>query len=196
MGHKPMIIQPGHAGIGTAGKGETLRITDVEGGQVGDLVVLSAASPEEHFNCLYTSMTLGRWKWKEGSTLVTNHMNPIMSITSDPTGVHFTGGGFCSSDVRRALSPEDNEMGCRDCLEEALESTGIDRRYLHMVSCFNVFMNVDYSPDGAWPTNPPVTTAGDYIEFQAEMDLTWSLSVCIWPFVNSGRPSPLRVDVG
>jgi hypothetical protein len=86
-------------------------------------------------------MANGRWRWHEGGAIFTNHMNRMWLITDDKTGVHFTGGGFCSNDVRKLfLDPNDTKKGCRDCLED-------------------------------------------------------TFSVCTWPYVNSGDPSPLRIEI-
>lgn len=188
-------VQPGTCGSGVIKKGQFLRITDIEGGQVGDFVALKLGDPTEYLDCLYTNMANGRWKWNEGATIFTNHFNRMWVINDDKTGVHFTGGGFCSNDARRLfLDPNDTRHGCRDCLEAALVENGIESYFLQSTSCFNIFMNVEYQEDGSWPAKPPVTKAGDYIELRAEMDIFWALSACIWPSAISGTPTPLRVE--
>lgn len=190
-----MTVEPGTCKSGTVKRGQFLRITDLKGGQVGDFVALKSGDSTEYLDCLYTNMANGRWRWNEGATIFTNHFNRMWLIVDDKTGVHFTGGGFCSNDARRLfLDPEDSTPGCRDCLEATLAQNGIDPRFLQSTSCFNVFMNVDYRPDGYWPALPPVTKPGDYIELRAEMDIFWALSCCIWPSANSGPPSPLQVE--
>jgi len=80
-------------------------------------------------------------------------------------------------------------------LEDAFADHGIPAHYLQSVSCFNVFMNVDYAPDGRWQIREPVTKAGDYIDLRAEMDLMWAVSVCAWPeVVNGTKPTSLRFE--
>ena len=158
-------------------------------------VALKQNDPTEYLDCLYTNMANGRWRWNEGATIFTNHMDRMWVIIDDKTGIHFTGGGFCSNDARKLfLDPNDTTKGCRDCLEAALLENGIEPHFLQSTSCFNIFMNIKYNEDGTWPAQPPVTKAGDYIELRAEMDIFWALSVCIWPAVNSGDPSPLRIE--
>jgi len=189
------IIQAGTCISGTLQKGQRFRIVDVEGGQVGDFVAQKYGDPTEYLDCAYTNWANIGWRWKEGATIFTNHMNRMWVITEDKTGVHFTGGGFCSNDARRLfIDPEDNTKGCRDCLEEVLAKDDIDPHLLQSTSCFNVFMNVEYLPDGSWLGKPPITQAGDYIELRAEMDIYWALSACLLPSANSGDPSPLRVE--
>ena len=179
---------------GTLKKGQTLRIVDVEGKQVADFVSIKPGDPTEYLDCVYTNWLLSRWKWREGDTIFTNHMNPMWTITDDKLGNHYTGGGFCSRDARIRFV-NDHQKGCRDVLEDAFADHGIEPHYLQSVSCFNVFMTVDYSLDGAWVIKEPLTKAGDYIDLRAEMDLLWAVSVCFWPaVVNGATPTPLRFE--
>ena len=192
-----VTVQPGTAVVGEILGGERLRIVDVEGGQIGDFIALNRDDPAEHLDCTYTNWLNNGWRWNQGATIFTNHVNRMWVITDDPTGVHFTGGGFCSNDARRLLvDPRDATKGCRDCLEDALTEHHIPKHFLHAASCFNIFMNIEYLPDGSWDAKPPVTRSGDYIELRAEMDMVWALSVCVIPSViNKSDPTPLRVEI-
>lgn len=191
-----VTIQPGTAATGEIARGQRLRVVDVEGGQIGDFVALTLDDPTEHLDCTYTNWANLGWRWKQGATIFTNHMNRMWVISDDPTGVHFTGGGFCSNDARKLfIDPGDETKGCRDCLEDAFDERNIERHWLRATSCFNVFMNIEYLPDGSWNSRPPVSKAGDYIELRAEMDILWALSVCVIPFeINKRNPTALRVD--
>ena len=191
-----VVVPPGTCQSGTIRDGQYLRIVDVEGGQVGDFVAIKLDDPTEYLDCTYTNWANLGWRWKPGATIFTNHMKRMWVIREDRTRIHFTGGGFCSNDARRLFfDPKDETKGCRDCLEETFAENGIPPHHLQSTSCFNVFMNVEYSPDGSWLTRPPVTKAGDYIELKAKMDIFWALSTCIFAPVNSGKPSPLRVEI-
>ena len=154
-------VQPGTYGVNTIKKGQTLRIVDIEGGQVADFISMKLNDPTEYLDCAYTNMVNNRWRWLEGSRIYSNHLNPLWTITDDKTGIHFTGGGFCSNDARRVfLNPNDETKGCRDCLEDALSEHEIEPHFLQSVSCFNVFMNLEYLSDGSWQTQKPVTVNG------------------------------------
>jgi uncharacterized protein YcgI (DUF1989 family) len=72
---KNSIVHPGNCLSGSIKKGQSLRVTDVEGGQVADFVSLKLNDHTEYLDCLYTNMANGRWRWHEGSTIFTNHMN-------------------------------------------------------------------------------------------------------------------------
>jgi uncharacterized protein len=188
-------IEPHNHTSGEVSEGQTLRIVDVAGQQVADFVAIKLGDPTEYLDCVYTNWLLERWKWGEGDTVYTNHMNPLWTITEDTCGTHYSGGGFCSRDAREHYGI-DSERGCRDTIEDALAEHGIEPHYLQSVSCFNVFMNVDYSPDGTWVIKEPLTEPGDHIDFRAEMDLLWAVSVCAWPeTVNGEQSTPLRFEL-
>ncbi len=194
------VHQPGTYATGRLKKGQTLRIVDIEGEQVCDFIALTANDPTEYLNCVYTNFVLNRWKWRKGDTIYTQHMNPMWTIVDDTVGVHYTGGSFCSRDLRLKFESNDSR-GCRETLEEALASHGISRLHLQDVSCFNIFMNVDYNTDGSWTIMRPRTKAGDHIDLRAEMDVLWAASVCSeFPAtekeyaVNGDRPTPLRFE--
>jgi uncharacterized protein YcgI (DUF1989 family) len=63
--------------------GETLRIIDVEGKQVVDLVALSAIDKGEKLSCVFSNMLNGTWKLTKGHKLYSNLTRPIFSITED-----------------------------------------------------------------------------------------------------------------
>ena len=188
-------IQAHTGGTGIVKKGQTLRIIDVEGKQVADFVAIRLDDPTEYLDCVYTSWSNGRFKWREGDVITTNLMNPMWTIVDDKTANHYTGGGFCSRAARQ-LYVNDDERGCRDVIQDEFREHGLDPNLLQSVSCFNIFMTVDYTAKGEWKIGPPITRPGDYIELRAEMDITWVVSVCAWPeVVNGSKPTPLRFEI-
>ena len=187
-------IEAHSGGSGVVKKAQTLRVIDVEGQQVADFVSIKLGAPTEYLDCVYTSWSAGRYKWREGDVINTNLMNPMWTITDDKTINHYTGGGFCSRAARR-LYLNDDERGCRDVIQDEFRMQGIDPNLLQSVSCFNIFMTVDYTTDGEWIIREPATKAGDYIELRAEMDVMWMVSVCAWPeVVNGSKLTPLRFE--
>ncbi|MGH7905084.1 MAG: DUF1989 domain-containing protein, partial [Candidatus Binataceae bacterium] len=176
-------------------KGQVLRIIDVEGEQVADFVSLKLDQPAEYLDCVYTNWMLGRYRWHKGDVIYTNHMNPMWTIIEDTVDDHYTGGGFCSRDARVKFGVDD-QKGCRDTIQDAFAANGIDPNLLQSVSCFNIFMNVAYAPDGSWQIGLPKSKKGDHIDLRAEMDLFFASSVCFWPhIVNGEKPTPLRFEV-
>jgi uncharacterized protein len=190
-----VTIEAHTGGSGSLKKGQTLRIIDLEGQQVADFVSVKQNDPTEYLDCVYTSWNLGRYKWREGDPIRTNLMNDMWTITDDKTNNHYTGGGFCSNSARKIYC-DDDKQGCRDVIQDEFRKNGFDPNLLQSVSCFNIFMTVNYTPEGEWQIDRPITKAGDYIDLRAEMDLTWMVSICAWPeVVNGDKPTPLRFEI-
>jgi uncharacterized protein YcgI (DUF1989 family) len=188
-------IAPHNGFGGTLKTGQTLRIVDVEGEQVADFVSIKQGDPAEYLDCAYTNWTLGSWQWHEGNSIYTNNLNPIWTITHDRHGNHYTGGGYCSRPARQRVWGDDSR-GCCETLQEVFENHGVDPNLLQAISCWNMFMTVDYKPDGGWEVGAAQNAPGDYLDIRAEMDLFWAVSVCAWPDQTNGfKPTPLRFEV-
>lgn len=188
-------IEPHHFGVGRVKRGQTIRIVDIEGQQVADFVSFKADDPGEYCDVLYSCWKVESYRLTEGHELITNHCNPLWTITEDDVRVHYCGGGFCSRAARMSYGVDD-QKGCRDTLQDAFESLGYAPRDLHESSCFNAFMHFEYGTDGSWKLREPLSKPGDHIDLRAEMDLQWVVSVCAWPDVINGPvPTPLRFEL-
>jgi uncharacterized protein YcgI (DUF1989 family) len=189
---------PGAHASGHMKKGQILRIIDVEGEQVADFISVREGDPNEYLDCVYTNYVLGRWKWHKGDVIYTNEMRPLWTIVDDTVELHYTGGGYCSRALRTKYKIDNND-GCRETLQAALKANGIEPSLLRECSCFNIFMNVQYRPDGTWTIDRPKSKAGDHIDLRAEMDLLWAVSICseppVYKPVNGDRPTPMRFEV-
>src|SRR4030067_3079536 len=78
---------------------EILRVIDLEGKQVADLVALSTADKGEKLSCVYSNLLNGTWKLTKGHILYSNRARPMFSIIEDKVGRHYSGGGFCSEEI-------------------------------------------------------------------------------------------------
>jgi uncharacterized protein YcgI (DUF1989 family) len=56
-------------------------------------------------------------------------------------------------------------------------------------------MNAEMSPEGDLKVLPPVSKAGDYIEFRAEMDLIVGLTACSAELSNNWSFKPIGYQV-
>ncbi len=178
-------------------QGETLRIVDLEGKQVADLVSLSNADKGEKLSCVYSNVLNGTWKLTKGHILYTNRANPMFSIVEDTVGLHYTGGGFCNQEIN-FIRYKDREMrNCADNLTKAFKPHGIVREDFDFDCCFNVFMNLTYQPDGSMKLQEPLSKPGDYIDLRAEMDCLIAISNCPQDRnpCNGFNPTPLRIQV-
>jgi urea carboxylase-associated protein 1 len=176
-------------------KGQVLRITDIEGQQVADLVALSARNPAEKLSVMNT-ISLNRQVFpRVGYILYSDEANGMMTIIADTCGVHDMLAGACSSFTNERRYGVKNTKNCRDNLAAALEPWGV--RWKDVPFNMNVFMNCPIGTDGNWSIQAPRSKAGDYIDFRAEMDVIVAVSNCpqIHNACNAFRLKPLRVSI-
>ena len=177
--------------------GEILRVIDLEGKQVADLVALSAKDKSEKLSCVYSNILNGTWKLTKGHIIYTNRANPILSIIEDKVGLHYSGGGFCSEELNCIRYQIQNTRNCADNLAMAFKPYGIKRIDFDFDCCFNIFMNLTFQPDGSMKLQEPFSKANDYIDLKAEMDCIVAISNCPQDRnpCNGFKPTPLQILV-
>lgn len=169
-------VQPrGHLGLALP-QGASVRIVDVRGQQVAHLVCYAASDPTEMFCAHVTRVMERRWLLSSGNRLWSNRATPMLAITDDSIGGHFSGGGYCSSwiNVRRFGDP--GAGNCHDNLLRASEDVGV--RPCHVPGAFAPFLNYQWFPDGSTRLDPPRSGPGDALTLRAEMPLYLALSNC------------------
>jgi len=178
-------------------RGATLRVIDLEGKQVVDLVAINAHDKREKLSCIYSNVLNRTWSLKKGNVLYTNWAKPMLSITDDKVGVHFLGGGFCSGKLNLKRYNLSNMPNCEDNLINAFLPHGISRSDFDFDSCFNIFMNLTYEPDGSMKLEEPLSRPGDWIDLRAEMDCIMAISCCPQDQnpCNAFNPTPVRIQI-
>jgi uncharacterized protein YcgI (DUF1989 family) len=159
-------------------RGEILRVIDLEGKQVADLVAFNATDKGEKLSCVYSNLLNGTWKLTKGHTLYSNRARPMFSIIEDKVGLHYSGGGFCSEEINFLRFNVRNTRNCADNLTLAFKPHGIQRQDFDFDCCFNIFMNLTFQPDGSMKLQEPLPKPGDYIDLKSEMDCTIAISNC------------------
>ena len=189
-----ITIEPHHGDSRIIKKGQTLRIIDIEGQQVADFIAIKPGEPGEYQDMVYSNLENGRYKWEVGNAIVSSKCNTMWTITADPRGNHYTGGGGCNkSALTHAFGT--GEYGCVETIQKEYEKHGLNPELFQQVSVLNINMSVDYAADGSWTFGEPVSEPGDYLDLRAEMDLLWMVSVCNWPeIVNGAKPTPMRFE--
>jgi uncharacterized protein YcgI (DUF1989 family) len=187
-------------------KGQHLRVIDLEGKQVVDMGVFNKQNLREKLSTSYSrtrgyrgtelpglAATLG-----EGDQLMSTIANPMLTIvkeTAEPKRVHDFHVRMCDRKLYASHGLGERD-GCLDNIANALAPWGIMREDLP--DPMNIFMNMPYdAATSRWIIQEPVTKAGDYIEFRAEMDLVIGFSNCpdtIYP-VNGYRCTPVKIEV-
>ena len=88
-----------------------------------------------------------------------------------------------------------NHANCHDNIVGSLKPYAIPEHAIPF-DTFNIFMAVSVDEDGYYTFERPPVEQGDYIEFQAEMDLLVAIYACpAEDEVNDFAPKPLKVEV-
>lgn len=192
-----IALPPGGRAAFRVRVGDLVRVIDVEGRQVCDLVSFAAADPSERLG-MYPSRAVARsWRLTRGHTLYSNLARPMWRIEEDSVGENYCGGGFCNRPINEARYGVTDAPTCADNLAGALAAYGLGPRDIDFDACFNIFMTVTYEPDGSWEIREPKSRAGDHIDLRALMDQIVALSNCpqLLNPVNAGRLKPLAVEI-
>jgi uncharacterized protein YcgI (DUF1989 family) len=193
MAERHLITAGGGAGLRLK-RGEQLRVTDIEGGQTGDLVAFSADGRHR----LSSGRTFdygGKIYVSTGDVLWSDRSERMLTIVADDVGKHDLLYAPCSIEMYRLqYGVTEYHANCYDNLCSAFRELGIEPEPLP--SSLNFFMNADVKPDGHLSFLPPRTRAGAAITLRAEMDLLIALTSCPASTCNAGAPiRPLAFEV-
>jgi uncharacterized protein YcgI (DUF1989 family) len=156
---------------------DVLRIVNVEGEQVADLVLFNLKRLQEKLSPP-NSLLLNKGIFPgAGYGLFSDEANLMMTIVADTSnGVHDMIAGACSSFTNEVRYQQKNTHNCRDNFASAGAPWGLS--WKDMPYPMNVFMNCPIGDKGTFGIEKPVVKAGEYIEFKAEMDLLAIFSNC------------------
>lgn len=177
--------------------GQTLRIVDLEGNQAVDFLIYSAADDAERYSAQDTVAAQGNLFLREGTKLLSNEGNALMTIAATSVDYHDTIGGACSceSNTLRYGHHTKAEHACVENFLEANLTQGRGKR--DIVSNINFFMNVPVEPDGSLGIVDGISAPGLTVDLRADMDVIVVVSNC--PQVNNPcngfNPTPVRMIV-
>lgn len=187
---------PPRSGVAFALKaGQRLKIVDIRGGQVADLLAFNLDDNREVISSGRTIDYASRVYLTVGDPLYSNRSNVMLDIVEDTVGRHDFLLTPCSTDTFRIIYGDKNpHRGCFGNLAAALSPYGVDPD--HIPVAFNVFMNVAIDgATGAIRVEPPLSKAGDYVVMEARMDLLIGLTACSAPLSNNGSFKPIRYEI-
>jgi uncharacterized protein len=170
------VIAPMSAHAFEVASGQVLRVIDVDGLQVADLVAFNAADPAEHFSQGFTRANNDKADVAIGDRLFSNLNTPMLTVVADTVGVHDMLFPPCSTYLYEHVFGVVGKTGCREHLAAALAPHGIG--FAQVTDPFNVFMNTAIDEDGRMAIFRPESTAGDHLDLRAEMDLIVAVSAC------------------
>jgi uncharacterized protein YcgI (DUF1989 family) len=178
----------------TVQKGQTIRVVDVEGGQVSDLVCFTRQDIEEYLSSGRTIDYNEKLFLSTGDILYSNRSNRMLTIVEDPVGKHDFLFAPCSQEMFRLTYDETQpHPNCLNNLASALGQYGV--KAFQIPTAFNIFMNVEVSTSGEVAVKPPLSKPGDFIDLRAETDLIVGVTACAAGKCNNYRCTPIAVEI-
>lgn len=199
-GRYDAVVPAGEAVATVVKRGHRLKVTDVEGQQVADLI---AVNVEDHAEQLSGAETLNfnlTAKLAEGTSLYSSSWRPMLKVTADTSGgIHDLTNAACSGAFYEHHLSEKGHANCRDSLSGALRQQGVELAPLP--TPVNLFQVTPVLPDGSVDDQPGSAEAGGYIAFEVLFDCVIAVSSCPCDIgapdasITGARPSPIRVEV-
>jgi uncharacterized protein len=196
-----LVIPAGEGRAFTVRKGQSLRIHQITGGQVGDCVFYNADDYREMFHVGQSwaiNVITGTGTAKSFRYFYSKppRENVMLSVIADTCRNHWGNmGGRCSRRLYELRDGLTQHRSCQENLTEALAPYGLTGDDIFDI--FNVFMNVELDANGGFRILPTRVGADDYIELRAEMDILAAISACPADTspTNSGRSAPLGIAI-
>lgn len=183
---------------GTAFKlsaGQRLKVIDPLGEQVSDLIAISGDDTGEIISSGRTIDYLSKIFLTAGDVIYSNRSRPMLTILEDAVGRHDFLLTPCSEDTFRIIyGDKDPHRGCFGNLAAALAPFGIEQDRIPV--CFNIFMNVEVDGrTGRLSVKPPLSKAGDYVVYKAELYLIIGLTACSALQSNNYSFKPIHYEI-
>ena len=174
--------------------GQLLRVIDLEGEQVADLIAFSREDKAEWLSSGRSIDYANRIYLTKGDPLYSNRSRPMFTIVEDEVGRHDFLLTPCSPETFKIIYKNAAaHPSCFGNLASHLEAFGIAPDSIP--TTFNIFMNVEIDASGALKILPPRSKAGDSIVLRAEMDLIVGLTACSAEMSNNYRFKPIGFEI-
>jgi len=159
-------------------RGQHVRLVDLEGKQVPDVVWFNQHNLKEHLN-LGNSQQIAkgrRLRLEKGDLIVSQVTNPMMTIVDYTNEHNLSYSSMCSEETNKIRYGIGNTRNCRDNLAMALRPWGMDK--FEVPDAFKPFMYVTIDENGDQEVKEATSVPGDYYDMRAEMDLLVAFSNC------------------
>ena len=187
-------IEPQTGTAFAVARGQRLRVVDLEGEQVADLIAFAKADPAEWLSSGRSIDYANRIYLTTHDILYSNRSRPMLTIIADDVGRHDFLLTPCSPETFQILYHQsDYHPSCFENLANNLKRFGIAPD--SVPTTFNIFMNVEIDPRGELSILPPRSRAGDSITLRAEMDLIVGLTACSAEKSNNYNFKPIGYEI-
>lgn len=175
-------------------KGQMLKVIDSQGEQVSDMVLFNASDVREKISSGKTLDFEETLLITKGNFLWSNRSRKMMEIVDDTNGRNDFLLAPCSPETFKIMyNNPDYHPSCFENLHTNLKSFGIEPD--DIPTAFNIFMNVEFDKNGKLSVEPPLSRAGDFVLFRAEMDLIVGLTACSAEDSNNGSFKPINFEI-
>jgi len=188
------IIKPQAGAAFILPKGAILKVIDPMGEQVSDMVLFNRDDPREKISSGKTLDFEESLLISAGDCLWSNRSRRMMKILQDTNGRNDFLLAPCSPETFQIMYDcQDYHPSCLENLSVHLAQFGIEPD--DIPTAFNIFMHVDFAPNGKLNVLPPTSKAGDHVVFSAQMDLIVGLTACSAEDSNNGSFKPIYYDI-
>ena len=175
-------------------KGQKLKVIDPQGEQVSDMVLFNADDPREKISSGKTLDFEESILITRGNFLWSNRSRKMMEILEDTNGRNDFLLAPCSPETFQIMyNHQDYHPSCFENLYTSLKPFGIQPD--DIPTAFNIFMNVQFDKKGTLSVQPPLSRPGDYVLFEAKMDLIVALTACSAEDSNNGSFKPIHYEI-
>lgn len=173
---------------------QKLKVIDPEGEQVSDMVLFNLHDKREKISSGKTLDFQESILISEGDFLWSNRSQKMMEILEDTNGRNDFLLAPCSPETFQIMyDNHEYHPSCFENLFTNLEQFGIEKD--DIPTAFNIFMNVQFQQDGKLSVEPPSSKAGDFVLFEAKMDLIVGLTACSAEDSNNGTFKPIYYEI-
>lgn len=184
------IIRPRSGSSFILKKDKYLKIIDLEGEQVSDLMCYNLNDKKEYLSSGRTIDYADKIYFGKGDKFYSNRSSVMFEIVEDKVNCHDFLLTPCSKEMFILAYHEKNPNdGCFENLCHNLEKFGIEKDNIPIT--FNIFMNVKVSEDGKISIKTPLSKSKDFIIIKAHMDLIVGLTACSDKLTNNHSFKPI-----
>ena len=175
-------------------KYQKLKVIDPEGGQVSDLVLFNNQDTREKLSSGKTLDFEETILISKGNFLWSNRSRKMAKIVEDTNGRNDFLLAPCSPETFKIM------YGHEGYHPSCFENLSVNLKYFAIApddipNAFNIFMNVQFAPDGKLSVEPPTSQPGDYVIFEALMDLVVGITACSAEDSNGGTFKPIVYEI-
>lgn len=176
-------------------KGELLKVIDIEGEQVSDLICYNLHDKAEYLSSGRTIDYAETIFLTKGHSFYSNRSSIMLEMIEDTVGRHDFLLSPCSAEMFRIIyGHTEPHRGCAGNLAAALRDFGIEADNIPV--CFNIFMHVEVDgATGKISVLPPESRAGDHVVFEAKMDLIVGMTACSAGMTNNFSFKPIGYSI-